>query len=104
MFFTKFLITQQNEKILYNIALPPYNENVQITIEHIANNFKIFYNNTTYNLSLPINTTNNRIRTISTQENDEVILKIGDDNSRWYNMAFRLNSIWSDSQKIALID
>ena len=88
MFFDEIIITQLNEIIRYNIALPPYSEDAQITTEHIANNLKIFYKNTTYNLPLPIDTANNRLRTVSTQENGQVILKIGDVNSRWYNLAF----------------
>jgi len=47
---------------------------------------------------------NNRFRNINTQGNGQVILKIGDTNSRWYNMGFRLNAIWSQEQKILLID
>jgi len=62
------------------MSLPPYIEDTQITTEQIANNVKIFYNITTYNLPLPIDTANNRVRNINTQENGQVILKIGDTN------------------------
>jgi len=63
----------------------------------------LFDDNTTFNFLIPINTANNRLKIINTQENGQVILKIGDTNSRSYNMGFRLNAVWSQEQKIALI-
>ena len=63
-----------------------------------------FYINTTYNLPLTLDTANNRVNNINTQENGQIILKIGDTKSPWYTMAFRLNATWSEAQKIALID
>jgi len=105
MFITEEVISRESEIVEYNMSLPPYTEDAQITTEQVGNvNVKIFYNNTTYDFPLPLDTANNRVRTIATQGNGQVILKIGDSNSRWYNMAFRLNAIWSESQKIALID
>ena len=104
MFITEEVITRQNEIVEYNMALPPYTEDAQITTEQVGNEIKIFYNNTNYIFNIPLNTANNRVRTTNTQENGQVILKIGDGNSRWYNMVFRLNAIWSANQKIALID
>jgi len=104
MFIIEEVITQGNEVVEYNISLPPYTEDAQISKEKIANNVKIFYNSSTYNMPLPIYNAINRSRTTNTQANGQVILKIGDNNSRWYNMAFRFNAIWSNSQKIALID
>jgi len=55
-------------------------------------------------MPLTLDTTNNRVRNINTLENGQVILRIGDVNSRWYNMGFRLNAIWSEAQKTSFID
>jgi len=46
----------------------------------------------------------NRIRVFDTVSNDKVVLKIGDNDKKWYDMGFRLNNVWSDQPKIDLRD
>jgi len=103
MFFSEEIITRTPEIVKSTFLLPPYTEDKQITTEQTTNKINLFDDNTTFNFLIPINTANNRLKIINTQENGQVILKIGDTNSRSYNMGFRLNAVWSQEQKIALI-
>jgi len=83
-----------------NIFSPKPSQDFQLTTEHTisTNNLKIHYNNTNYNLEL------DKFSTANTEYlfiDGKIPLKIGD-NSKWYNMGFKLNGSWNDNDKIVI--
>jgi len=83
-----------------NIFLSKPTQDFQLTTEHSisTNNLKIHNNNINYNLTLDkLSTENTEYNVI----NGKLPLTIGQ-NSKWYNMGFKLNGSWNDTDKIAI--
>jgi len=106
MFYSEYVTTVTPQITNHSITLPKLNEDFQITTEHNfnTNNLIFFYNNTIYNLALPFNTENGRVTTIKYEENGQVILQIGNSSSKYYNVGFKLNGLWNETQKQDLVD